>query len=371
MTSSVPRSWAEIDLSALRHNAQVARDCAGPGGRVMAVVKADAYGHGAETIAWELLRACGVRDFGVANVNEAREVRNVVGQEAGIELLSPALRPEYASAVQLRLTPWISHLAEARAYAALASPLDPLQVVVEVDTGMGRSGVLPADLPALLAGVRQAPSLRLAGLATHLPSSDEEPDFTRGQLEQFAHIAQSNPALEEEFRLQSRNSAGLLGYPRGEHELVRAGLMLYGVSPLPEQQARLRPVMTWKTRLSLVRDLPAGWSISYGRTHRLTRDSRIGTLAAGYADGYHRSLAHRGTEVLVRGVRCPILGRVTMDQVMVDVTDLPEAQAGDEVVLLGRQGGQEIPATELAAKAGTIAWEIFTGLSRRVGRTYV
>lgn len=371
MTSTVPRSWAEIDLSALRHNAQVARELAGPGGRVMAVVKADAYGHGAETVAWELLRTCGIRDFGVANVSEGREIRNVVGEEGRIELLSPALRPEFATVVQLRLTPWISNASEARGYAALAEIIDRLPVVVEVDTGMGRTGVLPADLPALLAVIRSEPSLRLAGLATHLPSSDEEADFTRGQLEQFAHIAALNPALEPEFRLQSRNSAGVLGYPPGEGETVRAGLMLYGVSPLPSLQSRLRPVLTWKTRLSLVRDLPAGWSISYGRTHRLAHDSKVGTLAAGYADGYHRSLAHHGTEVLVRGQRCPLLGRVTMDQMMVDVSQVPGVQAGDEVVLLGRQGSEEIPASEVAAKAGTIPWEIFTGLSRRVGRTYV
>jgi alanine racemase len=153
--------------------------------------------------------------------------------------------------------------------------------------------------------------------------------------------------------------------------MVRAGLMLYGSAPIEEFQPRLRAVMTWKTRITLIRDLGAGRGVSYGRTFIAERPMRVATLAVGYGDGYQRHLSNRGAEVLIRGRRCPVLGRVTMDQIMVDVTALPEVQAGEEVVLLGAQGGEEILAAELAAKAGTIAWEIFTGVGRRVHRQYL
>ena len=164
------------------------------------------------------------------------------------------------------------------------------------------------------------------------------------------------------------NSAGLIGFPAQAGDMVRAGLMLYGSAPRPEFQPRLRAAMTWKTRIALLRTAPAGHGISYGRTFKTVQPTRIATLAVGYADGYRRHLSGRGAEVLIGGRRCPVLGRVTMDQIVADVTALPAVEVGDEVVLMGRQGAEEIPAAELAEKAGTIAWEIFTGLGRRVER---
>jgi alanine racemase len=174
-------------------------------------------------------------------------------------------------------------------------------------------------------------------------------------------------------RRHAQNSAGLIGYAlRGSSNLARPGLMLYGSSPLPDFQRRLRPALTLKTRVTLVRALPAGRGISYGRTFITPRAMRAGTLGAGYADGYPRHLSNAGAEVLVRGRRCPVLGRVTMDQIVVDLSDIPGAvEAGEEAVLIGAQGEEEILAGELAAKAGTIPWEIFTGLTARVGRYYL
>ncbi|MDP9292413.1 MAG: alanine racemase, partial [Verrucomicrobiota bacterium] len=166
------------------------------------------------------------------------------------------------------------------------------------------------------------------------------------------------------------NSAGILRFSAHSRAIVRAGLILYGVSPLPEFQKLLEPVMTLKTRVTLVRDLGAGRGISYGRTFITPSPMRVATLAVGYADGYPRHLSNTGAEVLVRGNRCALLGRVTMDQIMIDVTALPGVEIGDEAVLIGRQGSNEIPAAELAQKAGTIPWEIFTGISSRVARVF-
>lgn len=374
MIAADVRCWAEIHLDALTHNAGVARDLAGRDARVLAVVKADAYGHGAVAVSRHLATNCGIRDFGVANVAEAELLRSVLDLGVSIELLSPALPAEWPTVARLGLTPWISNTDEARGYAnAVISTrrTPPLSVVIETDTGMGRTGVLPEGLSDLFGVVSTLTELRVTGLSTHLPVSDEDVEFTRRQLEQFAEIKRALPGQAPEFRAQSRNSAGLLAYPAGDGEIVRMGLMLYGVSPVPASNMLLRPALRWKTRVTLVRDLPAGHGVSYGRTFLTPGPTRIATLAAGYADGYPRSLAHKGTDVLVRGRRHPLLGRVTMDQIMIDVSDAPEIAPGEEVVLLGIQGDEEISATEIATRAGTIAWEIFTGLSQRVARVYL
>ena len=381
------RCWAEIDLAALRHNVAVAREAAGAGADVLAVVKADAYGHGLAPVARELFAACGVRRFGVANVREAAVLQTVLPPgDVEITLLSPALPHERAEVVRRGLLPWVSSLAEVEDYARLArSRADgaPVEIEINVDTGMGRDGVLAADYDALRRAVAALPGVRVQGIATHLPSPDEDEAYTVAQLAGFEQLLSSPLPVPADTadaatsplpgRRHAQNSAGLLGYPLAAGcNLVRPGLMLYGSSPLPSLQARLRPVLTLRTSLSLVRELPAGHGVSYGRTFVTPRPMRVGTLAAGYGDGYPRRLSHTGAAVLVRGRRCPVLGRVTMDQTMIDLSGLPaDVDAGEEAVLLGRQGEEEIPAAELATRAGTIAWEIFTGLTARVGRRYV
>ncbi|MBE7212051.1 MAG: alanine racemase [Gluconacetobacter diazotrophicus] len=365
------RCWAEIDLSALRHNARVAREAAGPGASLLAVVKADAYGHGMGPIA-RALHAEGLAErFAVANVAEAIALRGHL-PDAPVTILSPALPDERPEIVRHGFLPWVSTPEEAGDYARLAREQcgegAPFGVVIVVDTGMGREGVLPGGLGALRQTVEALSSLRWQGTVTHLPSADEDTAFTAAELAGFEHLLAAAPPAGER---HAQNSAGLLGFPPPARcNVVRPGLMLYGASPLPEHQARLRPVLTLKTRVSLVRDLPAGHGVSYGRTFVTDRPTRVGTLAAGYADGYPRHLSNAGAEVLVRGRRCPVLGRVTMDQVMINLGALPAVGAGEEVVLLGRQGTEEIPVAELAARAGTIPWEIFTGLTTRVGRYY-
>jgi alanine racemase len=205
-----------------------------------------------------------------------------------------------------------------------------------------------------------------------MPVSNEDTDYTRGQLDRFRSLlAQLRAEVPGDYKAHVLQSAGTLAFNDPPHEIVRAGVMLYGISPMPEFQRLLKPVMTWKTRIALIRDMPAGHGISYGRTFITPRAMRVATLSAGYADGYPRHVSNRGAAMLVRGKRCPLLGRVTMDLMMIDVSALPEADVGDEVVLMGRQGDEEISAAELADLAGTIHWEIVTRVGTRVRRVYL
>jgi alanine racemase len=285
-------------------------------------------------------------------------------------LLGPALACERAEIVAAGFVPLLSSVKEAAAYAAAVPAGKTGEVHLKVDTGMGRVGVWRADALDAVRAVAAMPGLRLTAVATHLPVSDEDSIFTTTQLADWrALVGEFSAAVGHPLACHASNSAGILGFDDGQ-TLARPGLMLYGVSPLPAMQSSLRAVLTWKTRVTLVRDLGAGRTISYGRTFTTPRPMRVATLAAGYADGYRRSLTGKNAEVLIAGRRCPVLGRVTMDQIMADVTGL-DVTEGAEAVLLGRQGAEEISASELAEKAGTIAWELFTGIGPRVRRVAV
>jgi alanine racemase len=205
-----------------------------------------------------------------------------------------------------------------------------------------------------------------------MPVSNEDEGYTRDQLLRFQRaLAQIRAEVPGNYKAHALQSAGILAFNSPSFDIVRAGIILYGISPLPEFQKLLKPAMTWKTRISLVRELPKGRSISYGRTFITPRPMRVATLSAGYADGYPWQLSNRGASVLVRGERCAVLGRVTMDLMLIDVSEVNHLQMGDEVVLMGRDGGEEIPCSELAEKAGTIPWEIVTGIGVRVERVFV
>jgi alanine racemase len=366
--SKARRCWAEIDRAALRHNLATARAQLAQGAKVMAVIKANAYGHGLGGVAEALIGHADM--FGVANVTEAEEVRAHV-PDAAVFILGPALPDERQRIVDARFVPSVSTIEEAHAFAELAGS-EPLSVHLVIDTGMGRIGILEKETVAVVREILGIRGLAITGLASHLPVADEDDAFTREQLARFHRIVGELRALGlPQPVVHIENSAATLAHPLQAGDMVRTGLMIYGSSPLQEFQSLLRAAMTWKTRVTLVRDMPAGHGISYGRTFITPTPMRIATLAVGYADGYQRHLSHRGAEVLIRGRRCAVLGRVTMDQILVDVTALPGVEAGEEVVLLGRQGDEEIPAAELAEKAGTIPWEIFTGIGRRVERVYL
>jgi alanine racemase len=280
------------------------------------------------------------------------------------------LPDERARIAAARFVPSISTLAEARIYAAL-SGTEPLPVHLNIDTGMGRVGVLESDAVAVTREILALRGLEVAGLTSHLPVADEDDAFTRDQLARFHRVVgQLRSLAVNKPVVHIENSAGIIAYAAEAGDMVRAGLMLYGSAPIADFQPKLRAVMTWKTRVTLVRDMPAGHGLSYGRTFITQQPMRVATLAVGYADGYQRHLSNRGADVLIHGRRCPVLGRITMDQILADVTALPQAVEGDEAVLLGRQGDEEVLAAELAQKSGTIPWEIFTGVGRRVERVY-
>ncbi len=351
----------------MRHNVAAVRAHLGTDVQVMAVVKANAYGHGVGPVVLALSGA--VEMFGVANVAEAVELREH-DATTPVFILGPALPEERAEIAARRFVPALSNVEEARAYAALAGA-EPLPVHLKIDTGMGRIGIWETEAVEVAREILALAELRVTGLASHLPVADEDDAFTRDQLAHFhATVAQLRALGIAQPIVHVENSAGIIGFPAQAGDMVRAGLMLYGSAPRVEFQPKLRAVMTWKTRISLLRTAPAGHGVSYGRTFKTTHPTRLATLAVGYADGYQRHLSNRGAHVLIGGSRCPVLGRVTMDQIIADVSAVPEVATGDEVVLLGRQGAEEILAAELAEKSGTIAWEIFTGVSRRVERVY-
>jgi len=361
------RCWAEIDQDALRHNARVVRDRLGAGVELLAVIKANGYGHGMVGVAKAL--AGDAQLFGVANLEEATTLRGEVSQP--IIILGPALATERSAIAAGGFIPSISTLDEAREFDRLASS-SAVAINLVIDTGMGRMGVIQAEAAALFQKIAALPNIKIHSLSTHLPVSNEDADFTHAELAQFAELVKKlRGEFPGDYKVHALPSAGVLSYADRPFEIVRAGLMLYGIAPLPEFQELLRPVMTWKTRIALIRDMPAGHGISYGRTFITPRDMRVATLSAGYADGYPRHLSNRGGAVLVRGQRCPLLGRVTMDLMMIDVSHIAGAAVGDEVILMGRQGDQEIPATELADRAQTISWEITTRIGQRVRRVYV
>lgn len=344
----------------------------------MAIVKADGYGHGVEAVA-RALSDC-VQSFGVANVSEAQELTEVLGKAHAwrVLILSPLLPGERIDAIAGGFAVTVSNQEEVDGFllaAKAAGKAARLHAVV--DTGMGRMGARVEDFPVLVDRIRQLDAetrgaVCLAGVASHFPSADEDADYTRDQIARFRELLDALE-LASLVRVHLANSAGLLGFGGeiGFTTEARPGLALYGVSPLARHQAALRPAMAWKTRISLIRELTSGDSVSYGRSYVADRPLLAATLAAGYADGYPRAVSGRGAEVLIAGRRCPLLGRVTMDQMVVDVSALPTTpQPGQEAVLMGVQESEHLSATELAEKAGTIPWEILTGITARVVRRY-
>jgi alanine racemase len=332
----------------------------------MVVVKAGAYGHGLEEVA-RALAGEKIAFFGVANVGEARRIRHA-GVDTPIYLLGPTWAEERAEIVAREWTACLSSLEEARHFNQLAADSGKrLKVHLAVDTGMGRGGFPMDQTKGLMASLDSLHHLEIEGIGSHLPSADEDPEFTRGQIKTFHEILESLGGVTRFKWRHLLNSAGLLGYDRGACNLARPGLMIYGISPLPGEQTQLCNVMTLKSRITLLRTLPAGHGVSYGRLFVTARPTRVATIGIGYGDGYPRHLSGQGADVWIRGQRCPVLGRVTMDQIMVDVTALDGAAEGDEVEVMGAH----IPASEIAEKAGTIAWEIFTGITPRVMRCHL
>ena len=351
------------------------RDRVGSRVKIMTVVKADAYGHGLKQIA-ALLMQSGTDVFGVANLAEARSIR-AVGKGWPILMLGACLPEEIDPSVRDEIMPTLSSLEEASAFSAAASRLRKTVLAhVKVDTGMGRLGVDHSRAVELVTALAKLPSIKLQGLYTHYSSVEDDADFTREQSRRFQWVVEQVRASGIDIPwIHANNSGGLLHEPDTLYNLVRPGLMVYGLAPEGLRTAgsdlrrHLRPALSWKCRVSFVKTVPAGTPLSYGHTFVAPNTMRLATLTAGYGDGYLRACGSRSS-VLIRGVRCRIVGRITMDQMLADVTHVAEVAPGDEVALIGSQGDETITANELALWMGTIPWEVFTSITYRVPRIY-
>ena len=369
-------TWAEIDLGALAQNFRAVKSLVGEGVRVMCVVKADAYGHGAAACA-RRLESEGADWFAVALPEEGVGLRGA-GVGAPVLCLGGFWEGQAGVCVQNDLTPVVYRLDVAEAFARAARDAGrAAEVHVKIDTGTGRLGVRHDEAAEFAARLREFNNLRVGGLMTHFAAADEpeRDEFTRDQAERFHAAAETFRAAGHMPVVEHlSNSAATFAHPAERGSMVRPGGVLYGlwrdVLQPKDRGAPLRAVMSLRTRVSLIKRVPAGETLGYGRTFELKRDSLIATLPVGYADGDPRSLSNRG-RVIVRGHYAPVAGRVSMDLTLVDMTDVPGVSPDDEVTLLGEQGGLSVNAEEIAKLSNTISYEITCGVSRRVPRIAV
>jgi alanine racemase len=358
---------AEIDLRAIAHNLGVVRRVAA-GARVLAVIKADAYGHGVVPVA-QVLDAEGVDGFGVALAEEGLELRDA-GIEGDIVVLNGVYGGAYAEVLEAGLTPVVYDLSEVDAFARAAKG-EPVALHVKVDTGMRRLGV-PYDLVELfLDGLEAHPRVRIAGVMTHLAAADTDFEFTALQLARFGEaVSRIRARGHAPETIHAANTPGTFLHPTSRYDQVRPGISLFGYAPGAEEGKSLRPAMRLRTEIIALRDLVPGATVGYDRTFHAEHPMRLATVPMGYGDGLMRHLSNRGA-MLVGGVRCPIVGRISMDLTTIDVTAVGGAEVGDEAVVLGAQGDAIIDAEEIADAAGTIPYEILTNVSRRVPRVYL
>ena len=375
MENRFGRVWAEIDLDALKHNiAEVRREIGNR--QLLFAIKADAYGHGLREVAKASYRL--VDAFGVARIEEGVACRLAGIKETPILILSPVLKDGISELLEYQLTPTVTEINFAQDLSEQATSRNTtIPVHVEVDTGMGRTGVSVSEALDFILQVVQLPGLKLAGVFTHFPAADTDLYFTKFQVEFYNRLLEQ--LAEKGIRSLLRhaaNSAGCLNMPESHLDMIRPGLILYGIMPLSyhfghrRSSLNLKPVMTLRSRLVSLREFPAGTSISYERTYFTTRPSRIAVISVGYGDGYPHSLTNKGY-CLLHGKRAPVVGNVSMDLTMLDVTDIPEAKLNDTVTLLGSADGQKICANELALLARTIPYEIVCRVSPRVPRVYL
>ena len=357
------RNRVEVSYRALRHNVAAIRAAAGVR-HVVAVVKADAYGLGLDRCA-RIYHEAGVAALAVAALSEADRVRSAV-PEARIILLGAPLPEERKNVVTSGYEVCCSTLDEVQEFAHLATNRAPQPVHVFVDTGMGRFGCVPEEAEAVIKEVLSWNTLRLAGIATHYPMATN-PEFSARQEDAFLSLLERLPPLPADCWIHYANSEGVMLRPPGPAHAVRCGLLLAGVVPDGCPDPGVMPAVRWLSSLSLVKRLPKGHGISYNHELILERDSLVGIIPVGYADGYPIALSRsRKATVLIQGRRCPVLGRVTMDYLIVDCTDLPTPPSpGEAVVLFGSQGSERIPISELARLAGTIPYDILCGMRGR------
>ena len=367
MTSDAATKWADVDPGAISHNVGLVKDLVGPSTAVMAIVKANGYGHGAVQVAQAAL-AGGATWLGVSSVAEGVELRQA-GITAPILNLgySPPAAISAAIAARLSLTVYDQVSLEALRRSGSAAG-----VHVKVNTGMHRLGAPADDAVRLVRELRKSPKLRLEGFWTHFASAEADPDFTRQQLDAYLEArAQIEKEGASGFISHAANSAGLLRFPEARLDMVRAGLIIYGVRPVQAWRdlPTLRPALSWHAMVTNVQLVPVGGTVGYGRRFTAAQPTKIATLAVGYADGLHRRLSNRGSAI-VRGRIVPIVGTISMDQATVDVTTVPGVEIGDIASLIGTDGGASWQADDVAKAAETISYEMLCAISTRVPRRY-
>lgn len=363
--------WVEIFLERYAHNLQQVRERIGNGPLLMAVVKADAYGHGSLPLAFQAVEA-GADRLGVALIEEGVELRRG-GLEVPIHAMSGFVPSQIDAALENEIILTLGNESIAREVAKRARTLGKTaKVHVKVDTGMGRLGPVPEKALELVQKVSSMDGLELEGFMSHMSSADEtDKEYSRLQFKLFEEVSSTLKERGIDIPLRHiANSATVIDLPEMALDMVRPGIMTYGLWPsgdVDKKAVNLKPVLEWKARLVQIKEMPPGSYISYGRTYATSGKERLALLPLGYADGFNRLLSNQG-EILVRGKRAPVRGRVCMDQFVVDVTDIPEAKLGDEAVLIGRQGKQEITADEIAGKLDTINYEVVCMINKRVPR---
>lgn len=363
---------AEVDLEALAYNYHQLRQLAPPSVKFLTVVKADAYGHGAIPVS-KKLEELGADFLGVATVQEGAELRNA-GIKSPILVLSGIYQEEVEAVLVYQLTPMVYRLEIAEALSAAAKNQGKkIPIHIKVDTGMGRIGVLAEEAAAFANRLRKFEHLTIEGIASHFSTADGgNSSFVEEQLQRFMRTLEEMKKVDIDPPFcHIANSAALGTLPAAHFTLARPGIMLYGSYPSPslKDEVSLRQVMSWKSIVADLKKVPKDYPISYGRTFITQRPSIIADIPVGYADGYNRRFSNRG-EILIKGMRAPVVGRVCMDWTMVDVTDISGVAVGDEVVLMGKQLGKEITAEELGERIGTISYEILCSVGKRVPRIY-
>lgn len=370
---SVRPAWAEINLDHIAHNVREIKKLIGPITKIMAVVKADGYGHGAPAVAETALRA-GASSLAVAFIEEAVELRRA-GVEAPVLVFGYTDPAQFSTLVENKLTPTVFDFSTAFEFSRQAAERNIIMPLhLKVDTGMGRIGMLPDEVVEIISRIMRLPGLKIEGIYTHFAAADEEDQsYTKEQLLLFNRVI--DRCLEKEIYIplvHAANSAAAIAHPHSRYNLIRLGLSLYGCYPfndLRNYSFNLLPALTLKSRIVMVKALPPGSAISYGCTYITERETLIATIPIGYADGYSRLLSNQG-QVLIRGQRVPIVGRICMDHLMVNVSSIPGARRGDEVVLYGRQGEEQVTVEEAAGMIGTINYEILCAINKRVPRFY-
>jgi alanine racemase len=366
-------AWVEINLDHIAHNISQFKALAGSNTEIMAVVKADGYGHGAAAVASAALSA-GASSLAVAFVEEGVDLRRA-GITAPILLLGYTDPLQFSSLIDFKLIPTVFGYDTALQYSALADSRGlTLPVHLKVDTGMGRVGLLPDEAVEVTARICRLPGLQVLGFFTHLAAAEAvDGSYTAEQIKLFNRIIECCSDKGITFKsIHAANSAASINCPDSYYNLMRLGLAMYGLYPSPELKGGpidLRQAMTFKSRVVLVKKMPPGSSISYGCTYRTSREALIATIPVGYADGYSRLLSNKG-QVLIRGQRAPVVGTICMDHLMVDVTRIPGVRLHDEVVLYGRQSGEEITVEETADLIGTVNYELLCAVDKRVSRYY-